>query len=98
NYLALLGWGPPDGVEVRPIEEFIDLYRLEDVNASPAFFDQKKLTHVNAETIRALPIEEFLDRADPFLTHGEPARVALRQLAAETQERVRTLTEVEGMI
>lgn len=98
NYLALLGWGPPDDIEVRPISEIIDLYRLEDVNASPAFFDQKKLTHVNAETIRALPVEEFMARAEPFLTRGEPAREALRTLATETQERVRTLTEVEPMI
>ena len=43
NYLALLGWGPPDGVEVRPIEEIIELFRLEDVTPSPAFFDLKKL-------------------------------------------------------
>src|SRR5439155_9348874 len=36
NYLALLGCGPPDGVEVPPIEEMIELFRIEDVNASPA--------------------------------------------------------------
>lgn len=98
NYLALLGWGPPDEVEVRPISEIVDLYRLEDVNPSPAFFDTKKLEHVNAETIRALPVEEFLERAEPFLTLGEPAREALRLLAVETQERVRTLAQVEPMI
>src|SRR5699024_9515937 len=98
NYLALLGWGPPDEVEVRPISEIVDLYRLEDVSASPAFFDPRKLEHVNAETIRALDVEDFLDRAEPFLTRGEPARQALRVLAAETQERVRTLVQVEPMI
>src|SRR5262249_4311748 len=43
NYLSLLGWGPPDGIEVRPIEETVGLFRLEDVNPSPAFFDLKKL-------------------------------------------------------
>ena len=98
NYLALLGWGPADGVEVRPISEIVEQYRLEDVNASPAFFDQKKLTFVNAEHIRALSTDEFLERARPFLTLGEPAVEALRSLAAEVQERVRTLTEVEPMI
>ena len=98
NYLALLGWGPADGVEVRPISEIIDLYRLADVNASPAFFDQKKLSFVNAETIRGLASEEFQRRAEPFLTHGAPAVAALASLATEVQERVRTLTEVEPMI
>ena len=43
NYLALLGWGPDDGVEVRPIEEIVERFRLEDVTPSPAFFDIKKL-------------------------------------------------------
>ena len=32
NYLALLGWGPPDGVEIRPMAEIIERFRLEDVN------------------------------------------------------------------
>ncbi|MBA3282080.1 MAG: glutamate--tRNA ligase [Acidimicrobiia bacterium] len=98
NYLALLGWGPSDGVEVRPVREIVDLYRLEDVNASPAFFDQKKLSFVNAEHIRAMSTEEFRRRAEPFLTRGAPAGVALASLGAEVQERVRTLTEVEPMI
>lgn len=98
NYLALLGWGPADGVEVRPISEIVERYRLEDVNASPAFFDQKKLSFVNAEHIRALSTEEFEARAEPFLTRGAPAVAALASLATEVQERVRTLTEVEPMI
>jgi glutamyl-tRNA synthetase len=98
NYLALLGWGPADGVEVRPVAEIVDQYRLEDVNASPAFFDQKKLSFVNAEHIRALTTDEFLERSRPFLTRGEPAVAALASLAAEVQERVRTLAEVEPMI
>ena len=98
NYLALLGWGPSDGVEVRPITEIVDLYRLEDVNASPAFFDQKKLSFVNAEHIRSLSTDEFVARAEPFLTRGPAATDALRSLATEVQERVRTLAEVEPMI
>ncbi|MEO6629768.1 MAG: glutamate--tRNA ligase family protein, partial [Aquihabitans sp.] len=98
NYLALLGWGPPDGVEVRPVGELVDLYRLEDVNASPAFFDQKKLSFVNAEHIRALSTEDFLAVSKPFLTQGAASEAALASMASEVQERVRTLTEVEPMI
>jgi glutamyl-tRNA synthetase len=98
NYLALLGWGPADGVEVRPVSEILELYRLEEVNAAPAFFDQKKLSHVNAEHIRRLPVAEFQTRSRPFFTHGDRSADALGQLATEVQERVRTLVEVEPMI
>ena len=98
NYLALLGWGPKDGVEIRPLAEIVELFRLEDVTPSPAFFDVKKLQHINAEYIRALPVEEFLERSLPFLTRGDAALEVLRPLAALVQERVRLLTEVEPMI
>ena len=98
NYLALLGWGPPDGVEVRPLAEFVELFRLEDVNSSPAFFDIKKLESINGDHIRELPTEEFLARVEPFLTEPERSRPAVTALAAELQTRVRTLTEVEGYV
>ena len=98
NYLALLGWGPADGVEVRPIAEIVEQYRLEDVNPSPAFFDQKKLSFVNAEHIRALPVDEFIARATAFAGLDDRSVAALTSLAAEVQERVRTLAEVAPMI
>ena len=60
NYLALLGWGPKDGVEIRPLAEIVEQFRLEDVTASPAFFDVKKLQHINADYVRALTVDDFL--------------------------------------
>lgn len=98
NYLALLGWGPKDGIEIRPLAEFVEQFRLEDVTSSPAFFDVKKMQHVNAEHLRALPLDEFLDQTRPFLTRGAEAEQALTPIAALVQERVRLLTEVEPMI
>jgi glutamyl-tRNA synthetase len=89
NYLALLGWGPPDGVEVRPISEIIELFRLEDVNPSPAFFDEKKLRHINGEYVRALPVSEFAALA---ATAMPPELVPL------VQERTFTLDEVPGLV
>jgi glutamyl-tRNA synthetase len=93
NYLALLGWGPPDGVEVRPIDEMVELFRIEDVNASPALFDIKKLTHVNSEWIRRLDTADFVERANAFVT-GDAERAALKALAPLAQERVKVLDEL----
>jgi glutamyl-tRNA synthetase len=98
NYLALLGWGPKDGVEVRPIVEIVERFRLEDVTSSPAFFDTKKLQAFNADYIRALPVAEFVERVRPFLTRGAAAEAVLEPVAALVQERVRLLTEVEPMV
>jgi glutamyl-tRNA synthetase len=96
NYLVLLGWGPPDGVEVRPIEEIISLFRLEDVNPSPAFFDLKKLDYVNGEHIRRLGLDDFIGRADAFVTDDDERR-ALHALAPLAQERVKVLSELREM-
>jgi glutamyl-tRNA synthetase len=98
NYLALLGWGPKDGVEVRPLAEIVELFRLTDVTSSPAFFDIKKLQAFNADHLRAMPVAEFEARALPFLTRGDDSAAALAPLAPLVQERVRLLTEVEPMI
>jgi glutamyl-tRNA synthetase len=93
NYLALLGWGPPDGVEVRPIEEIIELFRLEDVNPSPAYFDLKKLTHINGEHIRAMSRGDFVETAKRFVRDDDELR-ALRDLAPLAQARVKVLSEI----
>ncbi|MXZ78882.1 MAG: glutamate--tRNA ligase [Acidimicrobiia bacterium] len=67
NYLALLGWGPRDGVEIRPMAEIIEQFRLEDVNKAPAFFDIAKLEHFNGMYIRELGPEELLEALAPYL-------------------------------
>ncbi len=57
NHLALLGWGPPDGREVRldPLsmsDGFPPMFDIADVSPSPAFFDVKKLLSINGEHLR----------------------------------------------
>jgi glutamyl-tRNA synthetase len=105
NYLALLGWGPPDGVEVRPVGEIVELFELGAVNKASAFFDAKKLDHVNGEHIRSLPVAEFIERAQPFV-HGDGvpwadeafSSDAFAVMAPLVQERVHTLSEVPGYV
>ena len=97
NYLALLGWGPKDDVEIRPVSEIIDLFRLEDVTLSPAFFDEKKMAHINADYIRRLDTDDFLTRVEPFLSNPA-AMEPLRQLVGPIQGRTRLLADVDGAV
>ena len=100
NYLALLGWGPTDGTEIRPMAEIAAQFRLADVNKAPAFFDTKKLEHFNGMYIRALSSEEFVRRAGPWLGESAPwppERMRPEKLAAlapVVQEKVRTLADI----
>ena len=104
NYLALLGWGPPDGVEVRidAREVFPPMFRVEDINAAPAGFDPKKLRHVNAEHLRARSAAEFTDAVVPFVERESWAArfdpVVFEELAPEIQTRVETLSEAPGYV
>ena len=45
-----------------PGDELVAEFRLEEVNHSPAFFDEKKLLHFNGVYLRALPVDEFVAR------------------------------------
>jgi glutamyl-tRNA synthetase len=92
NYLALLGWSPGADREVLGRQELIDEFRLEEVKSSPAFFDQQKLSSVNAAYLRSLSPDELAERAGRWLnTRWAP-------LAPLVQERARTLAEIYGMV
>ena len=105
NYLATLGWGAPDGVEVRAMSEIVELFDIGAVNKAPAFFDIKKLEHFNGEHIRRLSVDDFTERAAPYL-QGEAApwpdgafdAEAFAVMAPLVQERVKTMSEVPGYV
>jgi len=110
NYLMLLGWAPTGDREIVPWSVIEDEFRLEAVNSSPAFFDEKKLRAFNGEYIRALTADEFIAVSQPWLT-GEVGGVrvapwspdaydpaAFATLAPLVQTRVAVLSEVVGMV
>ena len=105
NYLALLGWGPPGGDEVFTIDQLVGWFRLEDVNHSPAFFDVVKLTHLNGEYIRAMPLGAFIEACRPWMvgdrapwTAAQFDEATFAAMAPVVQERVATLGEVPAMV
>ncbi|MDQ2937075.1 MAG: glutamate--tRNA ligase, partial [Acidobacteriota bacterium] len=70
NFLALLGWAPPNGKEVLSVDELVQEFSLEEIHRSPAVFNfqendprhwtDEKALWMNAEYIRTMPIEELL--------------------------------------
>ena len=63
NYLSFLGWSPKDDTEVMPVAELIERFDLSGVQRANARFDMVKLDWQNYEHIRAMPEEDFKDRA-----------------------------------
>ena len=59
NYLARLCWGHGDD-EVFSIEQFVEWFDLDNISASPARFDMKKLFWVNAQHMKNLSNSQLL--------------------------------------
>jgi glutamyl-tRNA synthetase len=102
NFVTLIGWAPGEGSdqEVFTREELVQKFSLAGINESSGVFDPVKLQWMNGLYIRKLPVEEFIKRAQPFL-ENEGVVVPADQfaaLASHVQERVKTLTEVGGMV
>jgi glutamyl-tRNA synthetase len=90
NFIALLGWSPKNDQEVLDIGEIIERFRLEDIQKSPARFDEKKMAHINFEHLKALPIESYAWCARPVLTESG----VISESADETQlQRVLALCQ-----
>ena len=71
NYLALLGWSIADDHDVFSLPEMVAAFDVANVNANPARFDQKKADALNAEHIRRLGTDDFVDRLrEYFQAHG----------------------------
>ena len=105
NYLALLGWGPPDEVEIRPLDEIVALFDLDAVKPAPAFFDPDRLDHISSAYIKSLTPKQFAERAEPFLAGPDVPwppecydRDTVRALAGEIQQRIAHLDEAAGWI
>ena len=60
NFLALLGWTPPEGTpEILGDPELIRLFSLDAISRSDAVFDRAKLDWFNTEYIRAVSFEQI---------------------------------------
>ncbi len=106
NFLCLLGWSPKDDREKMSREELQQAFTLDGVNRSNAVvnfseddpFDPKAVW-LNAEHLRALPVDELARRLEPFVRAAglDPARADLRKVAPLVRERIRLLKDVAAV-
>ena len=99
NYIALLGWAPKSEQEKFTLEELIKEFDIAGISKSPAIFDTEKLNWLNGEYIKALPADEFLAMAMPFIKEVVKREdVDFASLAALLQGRCQILNEIPEMV
>jgi glutamyl-tRNA synthetase len=103
NYIALLGWTPPDATqEFMTLEEMIELFDLSRVSSTAAVYDVQKLTWMNGQYIKRLDPEDLMERVIPFVEAAglatrqelEARKDWFRQAVITMQERAKTLEEL----
>ncbi len=66
NYMALLGWSPPDGEERFTLSDATAKFSFDRVNKAGAKFDWDKLNWLNSQILHEMPIDALLDRLIPL--------------------------------
>jgi len=106
NFLCLLGWSPKDDRERMSRQELIDAFSFEGINRSNAVINFKeddpfdpKAIWLNAESIRATPVEELAGRLLPFACAAgfQADRGRLLQITPLIQERMKLLRDVASV-
>jgi glutamyl-tRNA synthetase len=106
NYLALLGWAIAEDRDVFTMAEMVEAFDITRVSSNTARFDLKKAEAINAAHLRALPVEEFARRVEPYLeaegvitgTLTEAQRALLAAAAPLVQERSVVLSDAARML
>ncbi len=106
NYLALLGWSIAEDRDVFTTAEMVEAFDITRVSSNAARFDVKKAEAINAAHLRALPVEEFARRVEPYLeaegvitgTPTEEQRALLAAAAPLVQERSVVLSDAARML
>lgn len=95
NYIALLGWSPPDNREIFTLDELAEVFDLSGISKSPAIFDEAKLRWMNAEYLRAMTAEEFANIAQPYMAQSiDTDKFDVSLIAELIQPRTETLTDI----
>ena len=68
NFVALLGWSPSDGEEIKTVDQIAEDFRIGEISSSNSIFEYDKLKWMNSHYIKMLPMEELKAKLKKYLT------------------------------
>ncbi len=110
NFLSLLGWSKDDHTVKMSREEIIQSFDLSSMGKVNVTFDHERLLAMNADFIRDMDPQKFIDLIKPWLDKpavegGLPDSISrpvcakrLLPIAPEIQKRVKLLSEVVDLV
>ncbi|MFI5287743.1 MAG: glutamate--tRNA ligase [Candidatus Dormibacteria bacterium] len=91
NTIALLGWSSGDAQEVFTLDELVERFTLDRVNAAPAIFDPKRLDDLNGIHIRRMSVDELVEALEYHLPGT--SKETRRALVPLLRDRMVTLAD-----
>lgn len=97
NFVALLGWSPSDGNEIKTIDEIAADFRIEEVSSSNSVFEYDKLNWMNGQYIKKMDIKELTEKIKPYLSCydlNELSQEKLERMVEVTREPITVLSDI----
>ncbi len=98
NYILLLGWAPKGENEIFSLDEMIEAFDLSGISKSPAIFDALKLKAINAHYIRAMSLDDFAEKAEPYIRACCKRDIDVKLLCEGLQPRCEVFTDIAPQI
>lgn len=96
NFVALLGWSPSDGHEIKSLDEIAADFRIGEVSSSNSIFEYDKLNWMNGQYIKKMDIKELTKKVVPYLSNydlSELSQENLEKMVEVTREPVTILSD-----
>ncbi len=101
NFVALLGWSPSDGNEIKSVDEIAQDFRIGELSASNSIFEYDKLNWMNSQYIKKLSLEELKERLKPFLEKYDLSELTEEQysrMVEVTREPLTILSDITDAV
>ena len=97
NFVALLGWSPSDGQEIKTLDEIAADFRINEVSSSNSIFEYDKLNWMNGQYIKKMDLSKLTQLVKPYLSCydlSEYTEKQLEKIVEVTREPITILSEL----
>lgn len=99
NFVALLGWSPSDGEEIKTLDEIVNDFRINEISSSNSIFEYDKLNWMNGQYIKKMPLDKLTDLILPYLGNFDTkslSRKKLERMVEVTREPLTLLSDIKN--
>jgi glutamyl-tRNA synthetase len=93
--MSLIVWNHPEGKEIYSLDEFIELFDLNDISSQGPRFDLKKLDWVNGQWVRGMLDIVLAERIVAYSKHSKDEILRVLPLV---KDRLNLLSEFDNLV